>query len=167
MAWRRPHAPARRKVAFSASMIFCISASWSCPKPFSASPCRSLARVSGALHNLRNSSSLRKKSGRLPKSISINCCADIGVPSGCQNVVAVMCWMLRSLPSASFTFTFLLQIQGRWPHFGHGSFGHCRETCHTQGTVAAVSLRRRKGAGRISGMALLPPARRPNRDQGN
>jgi hypothetical protein len=35
-----------------------------------------------------------------PKSISINCRADIGVPSGCQNVVAIMCWMLRSFPSA-------------------------------------------------------------------
>jgi hypothetical protein len=27
----------------------------------------------------------------------MNCWADIGVPSGCQNVVAVMCWMVRAL----------------------------------------------------------------------
>jgi hypothetical protein len=44
-----------------------------------------------------------KKSGSFPKSISMNCLADIGVPSGCQNVVQIMCWMVRSLPSASFT----------------------------------------------------------------
>ena len=62
--------------------------------------------MSGALHSLRNSASLWKKSGSLPKSSSMNCCALIGVPSGCQNVVSIMCWIVRSLPSASFTFTF-------------------------------------------------------------
>jgi hypothetical protein len=36
----------------------------------------------------------------------MNCWADIGVPSGCQNVVAIMCWIVRALPSASFTLIF-------------------------------------------------------------
>ena len=87
-------------------MIFCISASWSLPKPFSASPCSNLARVSGALHRARSSASSLKNSGSLPKSISMNCWADIGVPSGCQNVVTIMCWMARALPSASLTLIF-------------------------------------------------------------
>jgi hypothetical protein len=30
----------------------------------------------------------------------------MGVPSGCQNVVHIMCWMVRALPSASLTLTF-------------------------------------------------------------
>ena len=36
-----------------------------------------------------------------------------------------MYWILRSLPSASFTFAFVffLQMQGRWPQSGQGSFG--------------------------------------------
>ena len=42
----------------------------------------------------------------------MNCCADIGVPSGCQKVVTIMCWMVRSLPSASFTFAFFLHTHG-------------------------------------------------------
>ena len=54
------------------------------PKPFSASPCSSFARVSGALQRARSSASFLKNSGSLPNSISMNCCADIGVPSGCQ-----------------------------------------------------------------------------------
>ena len=29
--------------------------------------------------------------GNLPKSNSMNCCADMGVPSGCQKLVAIMC----------------------------------------------------------------------------
>jgi hypothetical protein len=36
----------------------------------------------------------------------MNCWADIGVPSGCQNVVAIMCWIVRALPSASLTLIF-------------------------------------------------------------
>ena len=68
-------------------MIFCISASWSWPKPFSASPCSSFLRVSGALQRARSSASFLKNSGSLPKSSSMNCCADMGVPSGCQKVV--------------------------------------------------------------------------------
>ena len=36
-------------------MILCISAICSRPKPFSDSPCRSLARVSGSLQSLKNS----------------------------------------------------------------------------------------------------------------
>jgi len=39
----------------------------------------------------RNSVSFLKNSGNLPNNSSINCCADIGVPSGCQNVVIIMC----------------------------------------------------------------------------
>ncbi len=35
----------------------------------------------------------------------MNCWALIGVPSGCQNVVTVMCWMVPSFPSDSFTFS--------------------------------------------------------------
>ena len=54
----------------------------------------------------RSSASFLKNSGSLPNSISMNCCADIGVPSGCQKVVAIMCWMVRSLPSASLTLIF-------------------------------------------------------------
>lgn len=55
----------------------------------------------------------------------MNCCADIGVPSGCQNVVIIMCWMLRALPSASVTLTFVFrgdgsQTQGIWPHTAQG-----------------------------------------------
>ena len=51
------------------------------------SPCKSFARVSGALQRARSSASSLKNSGSLPNSISMNCCADIGVPSGCQKVV--------------------------------------------------------------------------------
>ena len=52
----------------------------------------------------------------------MNWCADIGVPSGCQKLVAVMYSMVRSLPSASLTLAFLIQVHGRCPHFGQGSF---------------------------------------------
>ena len=62
-------------------------------------------RVLGSLQRLRSSASSLKNSGSLPNSISMNCCADMGVPSGCQNVVHIMCWMLRALPSASLTLT--------------------------------------------------------------
>jgi hypothetical protein len=63
----------------------------------------------------------------------MNCCADMGVPSGCQNVVAIMCWMLRSFPSASFTFTlrFFSHTQGSSPQISqtsleqmHGLWSH-------------------------------------------
>jgi hypothetical protein len=40
--------------------------------------------VSGALHNARSSASSLKNLGSFPNSDSMNCCADIGVPSGCQ-----------------------------------------------------------------------------------
>ena len=40
--------------------------------------------MSGALQRARSSASSLKNSGSLPNSISMNCCADIGVPSGCQ-----------------------------------------------------------------------------------
>ena len=53
--------------------------------------CRILFLVSGALHSSRSSASLLKNSGSLPNSSSMNCCAEIGVPSGCQNVVLTMC----------------------------------------------------------------------------
>ena len=43
--------------------------------------------MSGALQSARSSASSLKNSGSLPNSISMNCCADIGVPSGCQKVV--------------------------------------------------------------------------------
>jgi len=72
-------------------MTRCISAICSLPKPFSAKPCNSLARVSGALHSARSSLSSLKNSGKVPNSISMNCCADIGVPSGCQKLVTIMC----------------------------------------------------------------------------
>src|SRR4029078_6023954 len=55
-------------------MMRCISAICSRPKPLSASPCNSLARVSGALQRARSSASSLKNSGSLPNSISINCC---------------------------------------------------------------------------------------------
>src|ERR1019366_795523 len=107
-------------------MIFCISVSWSLPKPFSARPCNSLARVSGSHHRERSSASSLKKSGSLPKSNSMNCWADIGVPSGCQNVVTIMCWIVRALPSASLTliFVFFLQTQASFPQTGQGSLAH-------------------------------------------
>src|SRR6185312_13591662 len=85
--------------------------------------------VSGALHNSRNSASSLKKSGNLPNSDSINCCADIGVPSGCQNEVATICWMLRSFPSASFTVALLTQRQGRCPQNSQGSSTHTHGRC--------------------------------------
>ena len=100
------YASTSKRSLFSASMIFCISASCSCPKPFSASPFRSIFLVSGALHKARSSASSLKNSGSSPNKSSMNCWADMGVPSGCQNVVHTMCWMARSLPSASFTFAF-------------------------------------------------------------
>jgi hypothetical protein len=31
-------------------------------------------------------------------------CLVFGVPSGCQKLVNIMCWMVRALPSASVTF---------------------------------------------------------------
>ena len=65
-----------------------------------------LARVSGALQRARRSASSLKNSGSLPNSISMNCCADMGVPSGCQKVVHIMCWIVRALPSASLTLIF-------------------------------------------------------------
>ena len=77
------------------------------PKPLSARPLRSFLRVSGALHRARSSASFLKNSGSLPNKSSMNCCAEIGVPSGCQNVVLTMLWILRSFPSASFTLIFL------------------------------------------------------------
>src|SRR3546814_20668630 len=85
-------------------------------------PCRSFLLVSGVLHNVLSSASLLKNSGNFPNSISMNCCAVIGVPSGCQKVVIIMCWMLRSLPSASLIFAFLLHLHGRCPHLAPGSF---------------------------------------------
>src|SRR5712664_193209 len=105
-------------------MILCISVSCSWPNPFSASPFKSIFRVSGALHRARSSASFLKNSGSLPKSSSMNCCADMGVPFGCQNVVDTMCCMARSFPSASFTFAFLLHTHGRSPQSGQGSFAH-------------------------------------------
>src|ERR1035437_740101 len=103
-------------------MIFCISAICSRPKPFSASPSSNLARVSGSLHRARSSSSSLKNSGSLPNSISRNCCADIGVPSGCQKLVIIMCWMVRALPSASLTLIFA----GR-PRLGSRSIQYFRK----------------------------------------
>ena len=44
----------------------------------------------GAHQESRNSSSLLKNSGSLPKSSSMNCWAVMGVPSGCQKVVTTM-----------------------------------------------------------------------------
>src|SRR4029077_19107762 len=108
-------------------MIFCISSNCSCPKPFSASPCKSFFRVSGALHISRSCSSFLKNSGSLPNNNSRNCFAEMGVPSVCQNVVHTICWMARSLPSASLTFALLMQTQGSCPQTGQGdssSFGH-------------------------------------------
>jgi hypothetical protein len=49
----------------------------------------------GSLQSLRSSSSSLKNSGRAPNSASRNCAADIGRPSALQNVVAVMCWIVR------------------------------------------------------------------------
>ena len=43
----------------------------------------------------------------------MNCWADIGVPSGCQKVVTIMCWMVRALPSASLTLIFFRPGRGR------------------------------------------------------
>lgn len=56
-------------------------------------------------------------SGNFPKRSSMNCCADMGVPSECQKVVLVMCWIVRSLPSASLTFVFCeaAVVQARGP----------------------------------------------------
>src|SRR6185437_13767783 len=94
--------------------ILCISASWSLPKPFSAKASNSLLRVSGALQMARSSASFLKNSGNLPNSNSMNCCADMGVPSGCQKLVHIMCWIVRDLPSASL----ILIVLGR----GAGSY---------------------------------------------
>lgn len=47
---------------------------------------KSFFLVSEVLHNARTSSSSLKNSGSLPNSNSMNCWAEIGVPSGCQNV---------------------------------------------------------------------------------
>src|SRR5271157_5563278 len=63
-------------------MIFCISANWSWPKPFSARPSRSFFRVSGTLQRARSSASSLKNSGSFPKSSSMNCWAEMGVPEG-------------------------------------------------------------------------------------
>ena len=134
-------------------MIFCISASCSLPKPFlgqalAAASCR----VSGALQMVRSSASSLKNSGSLPKSSSMNCCADIGVPSGCQNVVAIMCWMVRSLPSASFTLIF-------WPRLPYSGSA----VSDTHG-LSAGSL----GVGTMLRLALrlrLRSARRPIPDR--
>src|SRR5271168_2144723 len=111
---------------FSALMIVCISASCSRPKPFSARPASSIFLVRGLLHNARNSASFLKNSGNLPNSNSKNCWADMGVPSGCQNVVQIMCWMVNSFPFASFTFAlaFFLHSHGCCPQTEQGSFGH-------------------------------------------
>jgi serine/threonine protein kinase len=51
-----------------------------------------------------------KNTGSSPNSDSMNCCADMGVPSGCQKAVLTMCWMARSLPSANFTVAFFWLI---------------------------------------------------------
>ena len=34
----------------------------------------------------------------------------MGVPSGCQKLVTIMCWMFRSLPSASLILVLVLSI---------------------------------------------------------
>src|SRR5947209_2666978 len=76
------------------------------------------------LHSARSSSSFLKNSGSSPNSDSINCCADIGVPSGCQNAVDIMCSIARSFPSASLTVAFFLHTHDRWEQTSHGSFTH-------------------------------------------
>ena len=69
----------------------------------------------------------------------MNCCADIGVPSGCQKVVIIMCWMVRSLPSASFTFTFRFFSQTHGPGRRPGTAlsdirrATCRRSAHGLG----------------------------------
>ena len=62
----------------------------------------------------------------------MNCWADIGVPSGCQNVVTIMCWMVRALPSASLTLIF-------WRR-GSGSGSRSRRL---RSVLAAAALARR------------------------
>jgi hypothetical protein len=76
----------------------------------------------GQAQSLRSSSSSLTNSDSRPNSASINCWADIGVPSGCQKEVTVLCWIARSLPSASFTRAFLIlrQTQDRRPQNGQG-----------------------------------------------
>ncbi|MNC95110.1 hypothetical protein D3C83_121420 [compost metagenome] len=57
----------------------------------------------------------------------MNCCALIGVPSGCQKVVIIMCWMVRSLPSASLIFARFLRSGGASlipPDFSDSGFGY-------------------------------------------
>jgi hypothetical protein len=34
----------------------------------------------------------------LRRQVPVNCCAAIGVPSECQKVVRIMCWIVRALP---------------------------------------------------------------------
>jgi len=65
------------------------------PKACSASPRSIFARVLGAPHIARSSVSPVKNSGSFPKSNSRNCCAGIGVPSGCQELVIILCWMIH------------------------------------------------------------------------
>ena len=63
------------------------------------------------------------------------------VAQTCQKVVIIMCWMVRSLPSASFTFTFFRFSHTQWtcPQTSHGSFGHSHgdlpQTSHGLGGV--------------------------------
>jgi hypothetical protein len=42
----------------------------------------------------------------------MNCCADIGVPSGCQNVIIIMCWLPGcSVQAAGYrAHTFLVNL---------------------------------------------------------
>src|SRR6202011_849187 len=52
-------------------------------KALLSGPFRSIFRVSGALQSLRSSASFLKNSGSFPNNNSMNCWADMGVPSGC------------------------------------------------------------------------------------
>ena len=76
----------------------------------------------------RSSSSSLKNSGSLPKSISMNCCADIGVPSGCQNVVAhhVLDGPVLAVGKLDLDLSAGHCKRTSCPQTGHGSFSDTR-----------------------------------------
>ena len=84
-------------------MIFCISANWSRPNPFSASPCSNLrARVRIAPQRAQFVfvlEELRQFAEQHFHELLRRHRRAVGMPE----LVTIMCWMVRALPSASFT----------------------------------------------------------------
>ena len=59
------------------------------------------------------------------------------MPSGCQKLVAIMCWIVRALPSASFT---LIRCRGPGPGPGSGPVAALVFERHGRKTVAPCVL---------------------------